>query len=75
MWENELDKILISIDKIEDDQEFCDAEEQAVYEYCKKRNFNMTADEMATIRSRALEPAFDCWVNNRLLYGGFDCIF
>ncbi len=46
------------IDQIPDDQEFVEAEYDAVMEYCIERNFNISDEDMKTIISRALEDSF-----------------
>ena len=58
---SELSKILEEIDQIEDDQEFCEAEHDAVLDYCQKHEFNLSDEEMAIIKSRGLYDSFIYW--------------
>lgn len=62
---NALDKILMEIDKIEDDAEFCEAEHDAILDYCSKCNFKLTDDEMETIKARGLYDSFLFWLDLR----------
>ena len=41
------------IDRIEDDEEFCRAEFEAIREYCS--NYNVTEEDIAEIRARGYE--------------------
>lgn len=59
---NELDKLLVEVDKIEDDDEWLETEHDIVQQYCEDKNYKMTEDEKATIRSRGLEESFENWV-------------
>lgn len=59
---NELDKLLVDVDKIEDDNKWLETEHDAVQQYCEDKNYKMTEDEMETIRSRGLEESFENWV-------------
>lgn len=63
---NELNRYLKvqGIDEIEDDEEFCRAEHEAVYNYCAEKNFEMSDDDIQTIYARGLEDAFDFWKNS-----------
>ena len=67
---NELDKLLAEVDKIEDDEKWLEEERDTVQQYCEDKNFEMTEDEMETIRSRELEDFFydwkDDWEDNQL---------
>lgn len=58
---NELDKLLAEVDKIEDDEKWLETERDTVQQYCENKNFEMTEDEMETIRSRELEDFFYYW--------------
>lgn len=49
------------IDEIEDDQEFCEAENELVREYCIRRNFNLSKEDLRTIRSRGLSSDLHAW--------------
>ena len=51
------------IDDIEDNQEFVDAENDFIRNYCIERNFNISEEDMNEIRERAMEDAFDFWKN------------
>ena len=51
------------IDDIEDDQEFVEAENDFIRNYCIERNFNISEEDMNEIRERAMEDAFDFWKN------------
>lgn len=59
---NELDKLLVEVDKIEDDDKWLEAEHDTVQQYCEDKNYEMTEDEMETIRSRGLEESFESWI-------------
>ena len=60
---NELDKILHELnEKIEDDEEYVEAEHDVVQQYCEDHNYKMTDDEMETIRVFGYEESFDIWV-------------
>lgn len=59
---NELDKLLVDVDKIEDDNKWLEKEHDTVQQYCEDKNYKMTEDEMETIRSRGLEESFENWV-------------
>lgn len=63
---NELDKLLAEVDKIEDDEKWLEIERDTVQQYCEDKNFEMTEDEMETIRSRELEDFFYDWKDNKL---------
>ena len=58
---NDLSKILEEIDKIEDDAEFCEAEHDAVRDYCQSREFKLTDEEISEIESRGLYDSFLYW--------------
>ena len=60
---SELYKILEEIDKIEDDAEFCEAEHDAVRDYCQSRKFKLTDEEISEIKSRGLYDSFLDWEN------------
>lgn len=51
----------MKIDDIEDDQEFMEAEFEAVLDYCRDKHFLMTRDDMKVIRARGLMQAFEEW--------------
>ena len=59
---NELGKLLVEVDKIEDDDKWLEAEHDTVQQYCEDKNYEMTEDEMETIRSRGLEESFESWI-------------
>ena len=59
---NELGKLLVEVDKIEDDDKWLEAEHDTVQQYCEDKNYEMTEDEMKTIRSRGLEESFESWI-------------
>lgn len=48
----------LRIDEIEDDQEFCDAEHDAIQEYCEERGYDLSEDDVREIRSRGEEETF-----------------
>lgn len=52
------------IDQIEDDEEFCKAESEAVYNYCVEKNFELSDADIQTIYTRGLEDSFDFWKEN-----------
>ena len=58
---NELAKILEKIDQIEDDEVFCEAERDAVLDYCHDHKFELTDAEMSEIESRGLYDSFLYW--------------
>ena len=47
------------IDQISDDQDFMETEYNAVMDYCRERNFNVSDEDMKTIISRSLEDSFN----------------
>lgn len=51
------------IDQIEDDQEFMEAEYNAIQTYCENCGYCITSDDLNTIRSRGrgLEDSFEHW--------------
>lgn len=49
------------IDQIEDDEDFCQIEYETIIEYCEKRNFKLSDEDMDTIISRGLEESFYIW--------------
>ena len=49
------------IDQIEDDQEFAEAEYDAVQTYCKNCAYIITDDDFDVIESRGLEESFINW--------------
>ena len=49
------------IDQIEDDQEFMEAEYNAVQTYCEICGYSITAADLKTIKSRGLEESFSDW--------------
>lgn len=59
---NELDKLLAEVDKIDDDDEWLEAEHDTVQQYCEDKNYRMTEDETETIRSRGMEESFENWI-------------
>lgn len=59
---NELDKLLVEVDKIDDDNKRLETEHDTVRQYCEDKNYQMTEDEMKTIRSRGLEESFESWI-------------
>lgn len=66
---NELDKLLAEVDKIEDDEKWIEAERDTVQQYCEDKNFQMTEDEMETIRSRELDGYFEMWLECKERFG------
>lgn len=57
---NELDKILHELNKkIENDEEYMEAEHDAIQQYCEDHDYNMTDDEMETIRAFGYEESFE----------------
>lgn len=51
----------MKIDDIEDDQEFMEAEHDAVFDYCHDKRFLMSRDDMKVIRARGLLNEFYEW--------------
>ena len=60
---NELDKILNELSSITDDQEYMEKEFEVVREYCKRRNFELSENELKTIKSIGLEDWIPDWMN------------
>ena len=58
---NELEKILNELSSIIDDQEYMEKEFEAVREYCKERNFELSEDELKIIRTIGLEDWIADW--------------
>lgn len=52
------------IDQIEDDQEFIEAEYEAIREYCKDCNCSISDEDLDIIKSRGLEESFLYWTEN-----------
>lgn len=62
---NELDKIIEKLSSsIEDDREYMEEEFEIVRDYCIKRKFKLTEDEMKTIKSIGLESWIEEWRND-----------
>lgn len=57
--ERSLHEILTEIDNIEDDEEFVQAEFEAVVDYCENKNYKLTDDDWSTICIRGLEDAIN----------------
>lgn len=49
------------IDEIEDDQEFMEAEYNAVQTYCEDCGYSITDDDLETIKARGLEESYTDW--------------
>lgn len=64
---SDLNKYLMEngIDDIEDDEEFCRAEHEAIYNYCAEKDFNLSDEDIQTIYERGMEDALDFWNENR----------
>ena len=59
---NELDRIIKDLsESIEDDQKYMEEEFEAVRDYCIKREFKLSEDEMKTIKSIGLEDWIEEW--------------
>ena len=59
---NDLDKIIEKLNsEIEDDQRYMEEEYEAVRDYCEKKNFELTDDEVSTIRSLGMESWIETW--------------
>lgn len=50
--------LILGVDQIEDDQEFCGAEHEAIQEYCEQRGYELSEDDWKEIRSRGEEQTF-----------------
>ena len=48
---NELDKLLVEVDKIEDDDKWLEAEHDTVQQYCEDKNYEMTAEAAIRLNS------------------------
>lgn len=48
------------VDQITDDEEFM-LQEEVIKEYCEKRNFKISEEDIKTIRGRGLEESFENW--------------
>ena len=51
------------IDDIVDDQEFVEAENDFVRDYCIERNFNISDEDRSEISNRGMDDAFEDWEN------------
>ena len=60
---NELEKILNELSSIIDDQEYMEKEFEVVREYCNERNFELSEDELKTIKTIGLEDWIADWRN------------
>ena len=49
------------IDDIVDDQEFIEEENEFLREYCKKRNFILSEEDLEEISNRGMDDAFESW--------------
>ena len=49
------------IDEIEDDQEFADAEYDAIQTYCAAYGYSITDADLKTVKARGLEESFTNW--------------
>ena len=58
---NELEKILNELSSIIDDQEYMEKEFEVVREYCNERNFELSEDELKTIKTIGLEDWIADW--------------
>ena len=54
--------ILVEIDQIQDDEEFCAAEREAVLNYCHEHNFDVTEADLDIIKSRGLHDSYLQWL-------------
>lgn len=62
---NELDRIIKDLsESIEDDQKYMKEEFETVRNYCIKREFKLSEDEMRTIKSIGLESWIEEWRND-----------
>lgn len=57
--ERSLHEVLTEIDNIEDDEEFMQAEFEAVRDYCIQKEWKLTDEEWSIIRSRGIEDAIN----------------
>lgn len=49
------------IDDIVDDQVFIEEENEFLREYCEKRNFNLSEEDLEEISNRGMDDAFESW--------------
>lgn len=49
----------LKIDQIENDEEFCDKEYNAIMNYCAERKFLVTYDDLVCIVNRGLNDSFE----------------
>lgn len=56
------------IDQIKDDQEFVDAEYDAIQAYCEMCGYSITEDDLEVIQSRGLEESFINWKEQSYCY-------
>ena len=64
--DKKLDEIIKELmDKLDDDEEFCTAEYDAVQEYCGKRKYQISDEDLHTIKAIGLENVFDGWKEER----------
>lgn len=62
--EKTLMEIIDKLMKIEDDEQFCIAEYDAVQDYCYKKDFQLSKEERQIIRDIGLEESFFSWIGN-----------
>lgn len=63
--EKTLMEIIDKLIKIEDDEQFCIAEYDAVQDYCYKKDFQLSKEERQIIRDIGLEESFFSWMEDR----------
>lgn len=61
MIELPLAERLKDVDKIKDDQEFCETEYNIIHDYCAEHDYILCKDDLAVIESRGLMESFECW--------------
>ena len=62
---NELDRIIKDLsESIEDDQKYMEEEFETVRDYCIGRKFELSEDEIKTIKSIGLESWIEEWRND-----------
>lgn len=73
--EKTLMEIIDKLMKIEDDEQFCIAEYDAVQDYCYKKDFQLSKEERQIIRDIGLEESFFSWMEDRGKRIGYQVVY
>lgn len=68
-------EIIDKLMKIEDDEQFCIAEYDAVQDYCYKKDFQLSKEERQIIRDIGLEESFFSWMEDRGKRIGYQVVY